>query len=156
MIALNVHYKDNTPAVMKAVDKGAYKSFKHGAASIRKSIIESIRIEKTTIGWITTNRLTKKGKRIRARIYKPSPVGHPVYSHRNKGFVRRGIKFDADKEGAMIGFAHSVYGDVMRVHEHGGTRKGQRFDKRPTVLPGLTRNINRISSSWRGTISQSF
>lgn len=153
MIGLSVHYRDNTPAVMRAVDKGNYKSFAHAAASIRKTIIEGVQVTKETIGWITTKRTTKRGRRIRARIYRPSPRGQPVHSHRNKGFVSRGVKFEANKDGAVIGFAHSVYGDVMGVHEKGGTRLGQNFDRRPTVLPGLTKNANRITQSWRGSIT---
>lgn len=153
MISINVKYVDRTPQVMKAVDKGDFKSFAHAAASLRKAIIAGVKVNKEVLGWITTNRLSKRGKRIRARIYRPSPVGSPVYSHKSKGWVSRGVKFEANKDGAVIGFAHSVYGDVMHAHEFGDWRKGQKFDPRPTVRPALDQNINRITSYWRGSIT---
>lgn len=151
-IGVDVQIKGEPENVEKAVEKAAYKNFKHAAASVRKSIIAGIQISKDTIGWITTNKKTKRGKRIRKRIYKPSPVGHPVYSHRNKSFVSRGVRFDADADDAVIGFAKSKYGDVMEVHEKGGQRFGQQFDQRPTVQPGLEANLERFAGDWRGSI----
>lgn len=154
MIGMTVKITDLTSRVKKAVDKAAFKSYAHGAASVRKEAIDSVEITKETIGWITTNRRTKRGKRRRARIYKPSPVGTPVHSHRNKGFVRRGIRFDATKEDAVIGFAHTVYGDVMEVHEKGGERFGQHFDPRPVMAPALEQAAPRFAESWRGSIGE--
>lgn len=156
IVKITVDYKDTTRNVSRAIDKGMFKSFRHAAASIRKTAIDSVQVTKETIGWITTRRLSKKGKRIRARIYRPSPVGTPVHSHRNKGFVRRGIRFGVHKKdgGAVIGFSHATYGDVMKVHEHGGVRKGQKFDKRPTMAIALQKSENRITTSFRGSITQ--
>lgn len=152
MIGVETKLVDNTPKVLKEVDRANYKNFSHAAASLRKAMIESIKIDKTTIGWITTKRLSKRGKRIRARIYKPAPVGSPVVSHKNKGFVSRGIRFDATKTDAVVGFAQSVYGDVMGAHEFGGERFGQKFQPRPTVYPTLENNLDRFSGEWAGSI----
>lgn len=154
MITATGHSEFNVAKIERAVKKGSFKTFAHAAASLRKQIIDEIQVTKETIGWITTQRLTKRGKRRRARIYRPAPVGHPVFSHRNKGFIRRGVKFEANAEGAVIGFAHSVYGDVMRVHEFGGERKGESFDARPTLAPALRTTAPRFAEEWRGAIGQ--
>lgn len=154
MIGVVTKFVNQSTRVKAAVNRAGGKTYPHVAAKIRKSIIAGIKIDKTTLGWITTNRRTKTGKRRRARVYRPSPKGQPVHSHRNKGFVSRGVRFDANKEGAMIGFASSVYGDVMAVHEFGGERHGQDFDARPTVLPGLEDNLEHFHESWRGSIGE--
>jgi hypothetical protein len=154
VIAADTKVVDQTKRLVAAEERARYKNFPHAAASIRKSVIAGIKITKETIGWITTKRTSKRGKRIRARVYRPSPPGTPVHSHRNKGFVSRGVKFSADKDGAVIGFANSVYGDVMRVHEYGGVRFGQIFPPRPTVEPGLKDNLDRFAGDWRGAIGE--
>jgi hypothetical protein len=154
VIGANSKVEDNTKRVIAAEERARYKNLPHAAASIRKSIIAGVKFTKETIGWITTNRTSKRGKRIRKRIYRPSPVGTPVHSHRNKGFVARGVKFDADKESAVIGFTESVYGDAMKAHEFGGVRFGQMFEPRPTVRPGLEENLDRFAGDWRGSIGE--
>lgn len=134
------------------VDKAAFQSVSHAAASIRKTAIESIKITKTVIGYMTTT--NRKGKQRHVKIYEPSKPGTPVHSHQTTQFVRRGIKYEAGKLGAIIGFTRSVYGDVMQVHEFGGERKGQTFVPRPVMRPALMQNIPRFASEWRGSISR--
>lgn len=152
MFAVTTKTTDLTDRVRKAVERASFKNFAHGGASIRKTAIESIKITKEVIGYISKK--TKSGKRRRVKIYRPSPVGTPVHSHRNKGFVSRGVRFDATKESAVIGPTSTVYGDVMRVHEFGGERLGQHFDARPTMAPALENNLDRFASSWRGSVTE--
>lgn len=118
--------------VDKAVDKGAYDSFLHAAASIRKAARQSIKRSNT-----------------------PGPAGGPVRSKRGRGggLAKRSILFKADKEGAVIGFAASKIDQAMEAHEHGGERDGVRFPQRPTMLPALEQNLARFHREWRGAIS---
>jgi phage gpG-like protein len=152
MFGLIATTTDLTDRVAKAAERAAFKNFAHGAATVRKEVIDEIKITKEIVGYIT--RTGKDGKRRRVKIFRPSPVGTPVHSHRNKGFVRRGIKFDATKIDAVIGFAGSVYGDVMRVHEFGGQREGVTFEARPTMFPALEKSAPRFAESWRGSIGE--
>jgi len=118
--------------VQKAVEKGAYKSFSHAAASIRKTTRASIKSRK-----------------------RAGPAGGPIRtrSGRGAGLARRAVLFKADKSGAVIGFSHSVVGTAISAHEHGGNYKGTQFPKRPTVAPALERNLARFHREWRGAIS---
>jgi len=116
----------------KAADKGAYRSFSHAAASIRKDARASIK---------------------RSDI--PGPPGGPIRSKRGQGggLAKRAILYKADKEGAVIGFSAGMIDQAMEVHEHGRTRGGVRFPKRPTMLPALERNLARFHREWRGAIA---
>jgi hypothetical protein len=152
MIAVESKVTDLTERVKKAVERAAFKNFAHAAASIRKEAIASIKITKEVVGYIT--RKSKTGKRRRVKVFRPSPRGTPIHSHRNKGFVSRGIRFDATKEGAVVGPANSVYGEVMKAHEFGGQFRGQNFDARPTMAPALENNLDRFANSWRGSVTE--
>ena len=112
----------------KAVAKGAFKSFAHAAASIRKDARASIKTRK-----------------------KPGPPGGPIRTRRG-GLARRSVLFRADKSGAVIGFAASKIDQAMEVHEHGKKRGGVLFPKRPTMAPALERNLARFHREWRGAI----
>jgi hypothetical protein len=115
-----------------ATKKGAFNSFSHGAASIRKSARESI-----------------------VRSNTPGPPGGPVRTKRGRGggLAKRSILFKADKDGAVIGFAASKIDQAMEVHEHGGSRGGVEFPGRPTMQPALERNLARFHREWKGAIS---
>ena len=132
MFGTTVQFKATPQRVQKAADKGAYKSFSHAAASIRKAAITSI---------------------VPSRV--PSPPGGPVHTKRGRGggLARRAILFKADKQGAVIGFAASKIDQAMQVHEHGGVRGGARFPQRPTMYPALQRNLARFHREWQGAIS---
>jgi hypothetical protein len=127
MIGFGFRFVDETQAVVKAVDKGAYRSLSHAAASIRKSAIESI--------------VTSKG---------PSPAGQPP--HTLRGLLRRAIVFFADKEGAVIGPTLSRFGTAAQAHEFGGRYKKQVYPKRPFMGPALERNLARFAKAWGGEV----
>jgi hypothetical protein len=135
MIGIRTKFDGNPKPVEDAARKGAYNSFQHAAASIRKDARASIK---------------PRGKRTG-----PSRPGEPVRTKRGKGggLARRSILYKADREGAVIGFAASKIDQAMEVHEHGGTRGGVRFPPRPTMQPALERNLARFHRSWEGAIS---
>lgn len=118
--------------IEKAAEKGAYKSFVHAAASIRKAARASIKTSK-----------------------KPGPPGGPVRTKRGRGggLARRAILYSADKRGAVIGFSAEKIDQAMEAHEHGKARGGVRFPKRPTMAPALQRNLARFHREWEGAIS---
>lgn len=132
MFGVRTQVKATPNRVQKAADKGAYRSFLHAAASIRKAARASI-----------------------IRSDTPGPPGGPVRSKRGRGggLAKRAILYKADKQGAVIGFAASKIDQAMEVHERGGIRGGVRFPQRPTMHPALERNLARFHREWRGAIS---
>jgi hypothetical protein len=132
MFGMQAQFKATPKRVQKAAEKGAYRSFSHAAASIRKDARASIKRSDT-----------------------PGPPGGPVRSKRSRGggLAKRAILFKADKEGAVIGFAASKIDQAMEVHEHGGRRGGAEFPQRPTMHPALERNLARFHREWKGAIS---
>jgi hypothetical protein len=143
--------------LQKATDKGAYKSFGHAAASIRKTGRASIKKRPKTTVVSTTGPQTrdkrgkfKKRKRKR-RVQVASPPGSAPYTGR--GQLKNAIVFQATKSGAVIGPTYSRMGpNAAAIHEHGLSFKGQRFPQRPTMGPALSANISRFHSSFAGSI----
>lgn len=131
MIGARTKIQVNPKPVEDAVQKAAYRSFGHAAASIRKDARASIK---------------RRGKRTG-----PSRPGEPVRTKRS--FARRAVLYHADKEGAVVGFAASKIDQAMEVHEHGGRRGGATFPERPTMQPALKRNLARFHRSWDAAIS---
>jgi len=119
--------------VDKAVDKGAYRSFFHAAASIRKAARESI-----------------------VRSDKPGPPGGPIRTKRGRGggLAKRpsSILFQVNRDGAVIGPVASKMDQAMEAHEHGKRRGGVLFPRRPTMAPALERNLARFHREWKGAI----
>ncbi len=117
----------------KAKDKGAFNSFFHAAASIRTSARRSI-----------------------VRSNTPGPEGGPIRTKTGKGggLAKRkdSLLFHASKEGAEIGFMASTMDQSMEAHEHGKTRDGVKFSKRPTIQLALERSLARFHREWQGAI----
>jgi hypothetical protein len=131
MIGCKTIFKPTPKRVTKAAEKGAYRSFFHAAASIRKDARESI-----------------------VRSNKPGPPGGPVRTKRGRGggLAKRSILFKATRDDAVIGFTASRIDQAMQLHEHGGKRGKTTFPRRPTMAPALERNLRRFHYEWRGAI----
>jgi hypothetical protein len=131
MINAKATFKLAPRRVTNAAEKGAYKSFFHAAASIRKDARASI-----------------------VRSNKPGPPGGPVRSKRGRGggLAKRSILYKATREDAVIGFAASKIDQAMQLHEHGGKRGRTTFPRRPTMAPALERNLRRFHREWRSSI----
>ena len=117
--------------VENAKNKGAFNSFSHAAASIRRDARQSI-----------------------VRSDTPGPPGGPIRSKRGRGggLAKRAILFNADKDGAVIGPVASKMDQAMEAHEHKKVRGGVRFPKRPTMHLAQKRNLARFHREWRGAI----
>lgn len=131
-VSVRVTTKDNTKAVKAAADKAAFRNFVHAAASISKDV---------------------KGTLEKAPEGVASEPGSPPHTHRG-AYLRRAVRYAADKEGAVIGPMASVVGKVAEAHEFGGEYKGQQFPERPFMLPALERAIPRFAGQWRGAIGE--
>jgi hypothetical protein len=129
MIGINVMTEDRTDRVKKAAEKAAYRNLGHAAASIRKEAVASIETSPD-----------------------PAEVGNPP--HTRKGLARRAVRYDANKESAVIGFQASVIGEAMSAHEHGKEYKGQKYPDRPTMGPAMEANTTRFADDWRGSIGE--
>lgn len=143
MLAVATKIVSNVAAVQKAVDRAEYATIAHGAASIRKDAIESI----------------KPGDG-------PSQPGTPPHTHtqkiikrgKNKGKVRAGviprsILFAVDKAAgiAVIGTSARLAGQSGSPHELGGEYKGEHFDKRPFMVPAMLRQSSRFGELFVGS-----
>jgi hypothetical protein len=140
MIGVLAKVTSNVAAVQKAVEKAEYKTLTHGAASIRKDAIASI--------------VPGSG---------PSAPGTPPHTHtqkitkrgKNKGKVRAGVlprsilfKVDRAAGVAVVGTSHRLAGESGKPHEIGGPYKKERFDKRPFMVPAMTRQAARFGGSY--------
>src|SRR6186713_2725290 len=105
-MASNVQIVDQTKRVIAAAEKAAFRNFGHAAASISKDI-------KSTLE-------TAEG---------PSDPGDPPHTHKG-AYLRRAVRYAADKEGAVIGTMASVVGEAGAAHEHGLNFHGQDFPER--------------------------
>ena len=130
MIGLTAKTTDETKKVEKAVDKANFKNFGHAANRISKDAKDSIQ---------------------KAPAGVPSEPGTPPHTHK-RIFMRRAIRYAADRDGAVIGPVASIVGTAGEAHEYGGKYKGQEFPERPTMYPALLRNTDRFAGSWRGSV----
>ena len=121
----------DTKPVEKAADRGIYKSIKHAALSIRKTIRESIK-----------------------KSPDASEPGEPVSTRGKRGNVRNAIFAAIETDNAIIGPRYSFVGDAMEAHEFGGRRKENIYEARPTSGPGLLANTDRFAESFRGSIGE--
>lgn len=143
MIGLLTKVVSNVAAVQKAVERAEYKTLSHGAASIRKDAIASI--------------VPGSG---------PSAPGTPPHTHtqkiikrgKRKGKVRAGvlpraILFNVDKSAgvAVVGTSARLAGQSGSPHEIGGEYKGEHFDKRPFMVPAMTRQAARFGDQFVGS-----
>lgn len=128
MIAVKVTTEDTTKNVAEAAQKAAFKNFAHAAASISKDMKSSL--EKS------------EG---------PSAVGSPPHTHKGT-YLRRAVRFAADKEGAVIGPMASVVGEAGAVHEFGEVFHGTDYPERPFAGPAGERGAPRFAKEWAGSI----
>ena len=159
MFGIQVKLTALPKALLTATDKGAYKTLKHAALSIRKRAVESML-------W----------------SHRPSDAGQPPHAH--TGRLRRSIRASEDDEGGwVVGPSYSrvkVGGRppwLGKLHEFGGTynvrleqwgrqkrrrgrpRKGDEvrrrlitYPARPFMQPALYRNLARFHREWQGAI----
>lgn len=130
MFGMTVRITNEVEAVRKAGREAARKSFPRAAFLIRQSAIQSI--EKAT---------------------GPSTPGTPPHTHRRM-FMRRAIRYAADRDGAVIGPQFSTVGTAGSPHEFGGSYKGGDYPKRPFMGPALNKNLANFAGSFAGSISR--
>jgi hypothetical protein len=128
--SIKVNVTNNMPAVQKAVDKAAFRNFRHAAASISKDAKASL--------------ATAEG---------PSAAGSPPHTHKG-AFLRRAIRYAADGDGALIGPMASVVGQAGAAHEFGEDFRGTDYDERPFMGPALERAIPRFAGDWAGSVGE--
>lgn len=130
-LRIQIETKVEMARVVKAVEKTAFRSFAHAAASIAKDAKASL--EKAPEG-------------------EPSEPGKPPHTHKG-AYLRRAIRFASDKEGAVIGPMASVVGEELGpTHELGAPRGGVDFPERPFMVPALERAIPRFAGEWKGAL----
>lgn len=130
MIGVKVKVEDRLHKVAKAADKAAFQNFRHAAASISKDAKASL-----------------------DKAEGPSAPGSPPHTHKGT-YLRRAVRYAADKEGAVIGPMASVVGEVGAVHEFGEVFKGSDFEERAFMGPALERALPRLAADWAGTIGE--
>lgn len=162
MISFGAKVQYDPKPVERAVEKAKIKSFSHAAGAIRKDARDSIEKASKALG-VKTRAGTKRdaqgrflkgsGRVRRAKgARKGSPPGTPPYT--NRGLIKRAIRFDASKDGAVVGTLKSVFGTAGAAHEHGGQYKGGEYPQRPFMFPALERNAGRFAEAFRGSIGR--
>ena len=116
----------------KVLDKERRASIRNlfkGAFAVRKEAQESIETSDT-----------------------PSEPGEPP--HTKRGQFRKAILYAVDKPAmtAYIGPSARLIGPSGRAHEKGGTFRGQRYPKRPTMAPALDRKRSSLAGVWEGSV----
>lgn len=130
MIELKVTTEFKPAPVEKAVEKAAFRNFGHAAASISKDV-------KSTL----------------EKAAGPSAPGTPPHTHKG-AFLRRAVRFAADKEGAVIGPQESIVGQAGAAHEFGGEFRGADYPERPFMQPALERALPRLAEGWSGSVGE--
>ncbi len=132
MFNVSVIFKRTDQDVLKAADEANFKNIGHFAASVRKAAASRI---------------------VRAPKGKASTRGQSPHTHRGM-FFKRAIRFaiNKQKQEALVGFQHSIIGEVGALHEFGESRGKVSFPKRPTMEPALEQSAPRMGNHWQGTI----
>lgn len=130
MFGMTVRITNEVEAVRKAGREAARQSFSRTAFLIRQSAVQSVE-----------------------KAEGPSSPGSPPHTHRRM-FLRRAIRYQADKEGAVIGPQFSMFGIAAQAHEFGGEFRGGQYPKRPFMGPALDKNLANFAGSFAGSISR--
>lgn len=129
MIGARARSKFDGRKVKRKADQGSFTSLQHAAGAIRLTVRRSIR----------------RGKRRAA-------VGMPPNTRR--GAIKNALAYAVDKQRrqAIIGTSAAILGPSGGAHEHGGTFRGRRYDKRPFMRPGLEKLAPRLNRFWADSI----
>jgi phage gpG-like protein len=122
-------FVDHTKRVRDAADKAARRAFAKAAYRIFRDAQASIE-----------------------RSKEPSAPGTPP--HTRRGQLKRAIRYDADKDGAVIGPLASMVGEAGAAHEFGGESRGGTFPERAYMAPALERELDQFAGEFSGSITR--
>lgn len=120
---------DHTRRVREAADRAARRAFAKAAFRIFRDAQASVE-----------------------RSAEPSAPGEPP--HTRRGQLKRAIRYDATKDGAVIGPRKSMVGISATAHEFGGSYERERFPARPFMGPALERDLDNFSGDFAGSIGE--
>lgn len=120
---------DHTRRVREAADRAARRAFAKAAFRIFRDAQASVE-----------------------RSAEPSAPGEPP--HTRRGQLKRAIRYDATKDGAVIGPQQSMVGISATAHEFGGPYERERFPARPFMGPALERDLDNFSGDFAGSIGE--
>lgn len=120
---------DNTRRVREAAERAARRIFAKAAFRIMRDAQESVQ-----------------------RSAEPSAPGEPP--HTRRGQLKRAIRYDATKDGAVIGPLESMVGTAGVAHEFGGQYKGQSFPERAFMGPALERDLDKFAGDFAGSLGE--
>lgn len=127
MIEIDSDITSQFQKITDGMKSAAEKVFRKTAARIRKTAIENIQ------------------EAPRGQASKPGDAPH---THRGR-FLERAIRYDANKDGALIGPVASVVGEAGQLHEFGLERGGIDYPERPFMGPALDQNLSQFADEWR-------
>lgn len=134
MIGITVQAAFAAPVIEEAMIVAGRTAVRYTAFKIRKYVRESI----------------KKSEQA-------SAAGSPVATRGRRGNVRNSIFAAIEKrigrDEAIIGPRFSHVGLAMFYHEFGGSRFANRYAARPTMRPGLDKNLHVLTDQLRGSLS---
>lgn len=122
-------FVDHTKRVREAAEKAARRAFAKAAFRIFRDAQSSIERSATA-----------------------SAPGTPP--HTRRGQLKRAIRYNATKDGAVIGPLASMVGEAGAAHEFGGGYRGQDYPERPFMGPALDRELDNFAGEFAGSIGQ--
>ena len=122
-------FVDHTRQVLAAAERAARRTFARAAYRIMRDAKASIE-----------------------RSAEPSLPGDPP--HTRRGQLRRAIRYDATKDGAVIGPLASMMGGAGAAHEFGGAFRREQFPARPFMGPALERELDNFAGEFAGSIGE--
>jgi len=132
MFSIRSTVKPNTQVVQKAISRSAITRFGHAGASISK----------------VAKGLIVKRKEASAPGQPPTTRGRPGKN------LRGAVRFQANKESAIVGPVFSWVGTAGEAQEFGGTYKGDSFDERSFMGRALDMTRDRLPGAWTNSIGK--
>jgi len=120
---------NNINVLQSEVEKAAFKSVRHAAASLRRDAIASIETSASA-----------------------SAPGTPINTR--AGWMPNSITFDADDYSAVIGPRYSRVKLAATPHEFGGEYRGGTYPERSFMGPALQRAAPRFAAEFSNTIGE--
>lgn len=129
MVGMKAKTKSQMQRVAKKAKPRSIENLGHAGATIRLVAKRSVR--------------KKKG---------PAPAGQPPHTHTKR--LPRAIKYAVEKQKGVVVIGPDVesLGTAGKAHEHGGTYKHERYQRRPFMGPALEKTKDRLPRMWAGSV----
>jgi hypothetical protein len=129
MVGVKVKTRSQMSRVARKAKRKGIENLGHAGAAIRLTARRSIR--------------KRKG---------PAPAGQPPHTHTRR--LPRAIQYAVQKQRGVVVVGPDIerVGTAGKAHEHGGTYKRERYERRPFMGPALEKIKDRLPRLWAGSV----